>query len=244
MNSSHLSKGSKAPPALKGHKIRLYSNRFCPYSQRVILVLDAKKISYEVVNINLSNKPDWLFDRVPGGKVPALEVENGEFIWESLIIVDYLEERYHQHHLYPKDPLQKAKDRILIEQFNRVINTMYRIMVNIGRMNINDDEVISTGLSTFEKELRERGTPFFGGTKPGMLDYMIWPWCERAEILKVFGNQHLLRRDKYKKLMEWRNQMTEETTVKKSLLHSDYHIKYLQSYRAGMPDYDLILNSN
>ncbi|KAJ8973793.1 hypothetical protein NQ317_002794 [Molorchus minor] len=38
--------------------------------------------------------------------------------------------------------------------------------------------------------------------------------------------------------------MTEEHTVKRSLLDSDFHIKYLQSYRAGMPDYDLILNSN
>lgn len=44
--------------------------------------------------------------------------------------------------------------------------------------------------------------------------------------------------------MEWRNRMSEETTVKKSLLDSDYHIKYLQSYRAGRPDYDLILNSH
>ncbi|KAJ8933206.1 hypothetical protein NQ314_014153 [Rhamnusium bicolor] len=43
--------------------------------------------------------------------------------------------------------------------------------------------------------------------------------------------------------MEWRHRMTDEITVRKSLLDSDYHIKYLQSYRAGMPDYDLILNS-
>ncbi|CAH1098966.1 unnamed protein product [Psylliodes chrysocephalus] len=236
--------GSKQPLPPKGNKVRLYSNRFCPYAQRIILVLDAKKIPYDVVNINLSNKPDWLYDKVPHGKIPALEVENGEILTEDLIIVDYLEDRYHQHPLYPKDPLQKAKDRILIEKFNKVVNAMYRMMMSVGRMNMTDDEVISQGLSVFEKELTERRTPYFGGTKPGMLDLMIWPWCERADILKVFGNQHILKRDKYKKLMEWRVQMTDDTIVKKSLLHSDYHIKYLQSYRAGMPDYDLILNSN
>ncbi|CAH1187574.1 unnamed protein product [Phyllotreta striolata] len=239
-----LTKGSKQPPPIKGHKIRLYSNRFCPYSQRIILVLDAKKIQYEVVNINIANKPDWLYEKVPEGKIPALEVENEEILTDDLIIVDYLEERYHQHPLYPKDPLQKAKDRILIEQFNKVVNAMYRLTINIGRMNMNDDDVIAQGLSVFERELADRGTPYFGGSKLGMLDLMIWPWCERADNLKVFGYQHLLRRDRYKKLMEWRNHMTEDTVVKKSLLHSDYHIKYLQSYRAGMPDYDLILNSN
>lgn len=142
---------------------------------------------------------------------------------------------------------------------------MYRVMMNVGRISLDDDEAISNGLNTFERELGDRGGPFFAGNRPGMLDYMIWPWCERADILKLFGNQHLLRRDKYKKLvrinislpfpnfshffffnllqMEWRNRMSEDPTVKKSLLESDFHIKYLQSYRAGMPDYDLILNS-
>lgn len=141
---------------------------------------------------------------------------------------------------------------------------MYRVMMNVGRISLDDDEAISSGLNTFERELGERSGPFFAGNRPGMLDYMIWPWCERADILKLFGNQHLLRRDKYKKLvrinehfhrffdcypsvdllqMEWRNRMFEDPTVKKSLLDSDFHVKYLQSYRAGMPDYDLILNS-
>ncbi|KAJ8937131.1 hypothetical protein NQ318_019393, partial [Aromia moschata] len=74
---------------------------------------------YDIVNINLSSKPDWLYDKSPYGKVPALELETGDVLYESLIIVDYLDERYHQHQLHAKDPLQKAKDRLLIEQFNR-----------------------------------------------------------------------------------------------------------------------------
>ncbi|KAJ8978949.1 hypothetical protein NQ317_009345 [Molorchus minor] len=196
-------------------------------------------IEYDVVNINLSNKPDWLYDKNPLGKIPALEVETGDVLYESLIIADYLDERYHQHLLHPKDPLQKAKDKLLIEQFNRVINTMYRVMMNVGRISLDDDEAISSGLTTFERELSNRKGPFFAGNRPGMLDYMIWPWCERADILKLFGNQHLFE----KREMEWRQKMTEEHTVKRSLLDSDFHIKYLQSYRAGMPDYDLILNS-
>lgn len=74
-------------------------------------------------------------------------------------------------------------------------------MMTIGRVTFDDDESIVKGLQTFEYELGDRGTQFFAGNKPGMLDFMIWPWCERADILKLFGNQHLLRRDKYKKLV-------------------------------------------
>lgn len=60
---------------------------------------------------------------------------------------------------------------------------------------------IMEGLETFEKELAQRGGQFFGGERPGMLDYMIWPWCERADMLKLFGNQFILRKDKYIKLV-------------------------------------------
>ncbi|XP_060520187.1 pyrimidodiazepine synthase-like [Cylas formicarius] len=244
MNGPHLSRGSKQPsPPPKG-KLRLYSNRFCPYSQRVILVLDAKKIAYDVVNINLYSKPDWYYDKSPYGKVPALEVENGDVIYESLIIADYLDDRYHAHQLHNKDPLQKAKDRLLIEQFNRVVNTMYRVLTNVGRIGLDDDEAIANGLSTFERELANRGSQFFGGNKPGMLDLMIWPWCERADILKIFGNQNLLKKEKYAKLMDWSQRMSEESVVRRSMMDSITHVRYLQSYRAGMPDYDMILNAS
>lgn len=77
---------------------------------------------YDVVNINIASKPDWFYDKSPLGKIPALELDTGDVLYESLIIVDYLDERYHAHALHPKDPLQKAKDRLLIEQFNRVRN--------------------------------------------------------------------------------------------------------------------------
>ncbi len=40
-------------------------------------------------------------------------------------------------------------------------------------------------LKIFEKELARRGTEFFGGNQPAMLDYMIWPWIERLPAFKI-----------------------------------------------------------
>lgn len=40
---------------------------FCPYAQRVRLVLSAKDIDHETVNINLKDKPEWLFELNPEG---------------------------------------------------------------------------------------------------------------------------------------------------------------------------------
>lgn len=159
---------------------------------------------YETININLSNKPDWFFEKSPLGKVPALEVENGQVICESLIICDYIDEKYPQNQLYPKDALQKAKDRILIEQFSKVITTMYRGLFYSSRGGTSDESIIIEGMETFENELIQRGGRFFGGPhKPAMLDYMIWPWCERADLLKLVGSAFILKKDKFKKLVRF-----------------------------------------
>jgi pyrimidodiazepine synthase len=56
----------------------------------------------------------------PLGKVPALETEAGDCIYESLIVADYLDEKYPQTPLHSTDSMQKAKDRILVERFASV----------------------------------------------------------------------------------------------------------------------------
>lgn len=87
--------------------------------------------SYETININLANKPDWLFQKSPLGKIPALELDNGDVLYESLIIADYLDEKYPQTHLASTNPLQKAKDRILVEQFTKVFNFKSIIIIKL-----------------------------------------------------------------------------------------------------------------
>ena len=42
----------------------------------------------------------------------------------------------------------------------------------------------------FELELESRGTTYFGGQEhPKMLDYMMWPWLERAEIIPLIDDR-------------------------------------------------------
>lgn len=161
--------------------------RFCPYAQRIHIVLEAKNIPYHTFNINLTNKPEWLTKYSPLGKVPSLGLPNEKghpFIHESLVIADYLDEKYPEKRLYPKDPLAKAVDRLLIEQFNGVITYFYKA----AREGSPDDLVeLSKALDAFEVELKKRNSVFFGGNDAGMLDYMIWPWIERIPLLKFRG---------------------------------------------------------
>lgn len=66
-----FSLGSQEPPRVEG-LLRLYSMKFCPFAQRARLVLNAKGIPHDVVNINLMDKPEWYFKIHPEGKKNVL----------------------------------------------------------------------------------------------------------------------------------------------------------------------------
>lgn len=161
--------------------------RFCPYAARTHLILDAKNIPYHTVNIHLNEKPEWLFDANPLGKVPALQLvnkPNAPFIYESLLIAEYLDEVHPENKLYPIDPLAKLQEKLWIERFSPIASKFHQTIVD-GNAQWND---IQKGLDEFETELSRRGTTYFGGETPKILDYAIWPWFPRVEVLDViFG---------------------------------------------------------
>ncbi|XP_055602907.1 pyrimidodiazepine synthase-like [Uranotaenia lowii] len=243
----HLAKGSTPPVLPDDGQLRLYSMRFCPYAQRVHLILDAKKIPYHTIFINLTEKPEWYFDKNPLGKVPALEVPGTNVtLYESLVVADYIEEAYadKSRKLYPADPFKKAQDRILIERFaGSVISPYYRILFSTEGIPPGAITEFGTGLDIFEKELQSRGTKFYGGDKPGMLDYMIWPWCERVDLLKfALGDKYELDKDRFGKLLQWRDLMEKDDAVKKSFISTADHTKFLQSRKTGENNYDILAN--
>lgn len=165
--------------------------RFCPYAHRVHLVLDAKKIPYHAIYINLRDKPEWFSLVSSSTKVPALELvkeQGNPVLIESLIICDYLDEKYPEVPLYPKDLLKKAQEKILIERFGQFINAFYYLLLHDNPEQLVDTDHYA-GLVVYEEELKRRCTKFFGGDSPGMLDYMMWPWCERFDSLKYTFEQ-------------------------------------------------------
>jgi glutathione S-transferase len=97
--------------------IKLYDFKSSPNCQRVKVVLAEKNLPYEIVPIDLTKKeqknPDYL-KMNPYGKVPVLTDDN-TVLYESLIINEYLEEKYPNPPLMPKEPAKKAKGRILVD---------------------------------------------------------------------------------------------------------------------------------
>ena len=97
--------------------IKLYDFKSSPNCQRVKVVLAEKNLPYEIVPVDLTKKeqkaPEYL-KMNPYGKVPVL-ADDSTVLYESLIINEYLEEKYPNPALMPKDPSKKAKARILTD---------------------------------------------------------------------------------------------------------------------------------
>ncbi|XP_025925606.1 glutathione S-transferase omega-1 isoform X3 [Apteryx rowi] len=130
-HSRSLGKGSAAPGPVPEGVIRLYSMRFCPFAQRARLVLRAKGISHEVININLKNKPDWFFEKNPFGLVPVLETSKGQLIYESPITCEYLDEAFPGKKLLPLDPYERAFQKMLLEYFSKLTPIVFKYYVAV-----------------------------------------------------------------------------------------------------------------
>ncbi|XP_035124890.2 glutathione S-transferase omega-2 isoform X2 [Callithrix jacchus] len=116
-----LGKGSQPPGPVPEGLIRIYSMRFCPCSHRIRLVLRAKGIRHEVVNINLKNKPEWYYTKHPFGQIPVLETSQCQLIYDSVIACEYLDDAYPGRKLFPYDPYQRAWQKMLLELFCKIL---------------------------------------------------------------------------------------------------------------------------
>ncbi|XP_062127370.1 pyrimidodiazepine synthase-like [Drosophila sulfurigaster albostrigata] len=222
-----LTKGSTHPALPDDGAPRLYSNRYCPYAQRAHLTLNAKKVPHHVVYIDLVNKPEWLVDVSPLLKVPALHLVGGNSkpsLIESLIIVEYLDEKYPQNPLLPKDPLKRAQDKILVERFNAASGALMKIALQGG-----DGSDLWPVFDIFEEELAKRSTPYFGGEKPGFLDYMIWPWFERLPVAEYFLKERFnFNKERYAKLSAWVDLIVKDEVVQSHYATPEAHVSHFK----------------
>jgi glutathione S-transferase len=77
-------------------------------------VLAEKGIEHDRVEVDLSDRPQWLLDlNPPAGRVPVLDA-----LPESEVIMELLEETHPEPPLLPADPLPRARARLLVHRFD------------------------------------------------------------------------------------------------------------------------------
>jgi len=240
----HLAEGS-TPPQVDPDRVTVYNMRFCPFAQRTILVLLAKNIPFDVVNINLKKKPEW-FLKETWGLVSVVRYKDN-YIMESLINSDFIDELFPSHPLHPTDPFEKAKGRLQVESFCKMNGPYYKMWyaaADSAEERSKQFSIIVSKLEEMDKELKRTKSKFFGGSSPGMTDLMVWPFMERMPVLDLFyPEEGLVIPARLENLVNWVKDMWEVPAIKQYGLEPEVHLKYRQSYSnsTGVPDYDLLL---
>jgi len=152
----------------------LYNAPRCPYVARVRIVLAEKGIDYEVVDVDLDDRPAWLYEKNPAGRVPVIEEDDGRPLAESAVIMEFLEERYPEPPLLPPDPADRAAVRLLIFRDGDLTAPYYALR----RGDEGAAEKLDAALGRFDALLGEQ--PYLGGAEYGLADIALVPWFLRA----------------------------------------------------------------
>jgi glutathione S-transferase len=150
--------------------LTLYDAARCPYCARVRIALAEKGLEWEAVAVDLDDRPDWLYEKNPLGKVPGLE-EDGWALPESVVILEYLEERWPEPPLLPPDPADRAVVRLRVHRFETALGKAYYAF---RRKEDGAAERLAHCLGALDRGLAPWPYPF------GLADIAYVPWLLRA----------------------------------------------------------------
>ncbi|MCK9984771.1 MAG: stringent starvation protein A [Azoarcus sp.] len=159
--------------------MNLYSGTTDPFSHRCRIVLFEKGMDFEVIDVDLYNKPEDIAVINPYNRVPVL-VDRDLVLYESNIINEYIDERFPHPQLMPPDPIMRARARQLLHTFEHElfshIDTLeknQKATVEKSRAHVRDQLVQLAPIFTKQK--------FMLGDEFSMLDVAIAPLLWRLE---------------------------------------------------------------
>ncbi|CAL9240735.1 Glutathione S-transferase N-terminal [Arabidopsis thaliana x Arabidopsis arenosa] len=144
----------------------------CPFSQRVLLTLEEKKLPYKTHLINVSDKPQWFLDISPEGKVPVVKLD-GKWVADSDVIVGLLEEKYPEPSLKTPPEFASVGSKI----FGAFVTFLKSKDANDG-----SEKALVDELEALENHLKTHSGPFVAGEKVTAVDLSLAPKLYHLEV--------------------------------------------------------------
>jgi len=194
----------------------LFSGETCPYCHRVRIVLAEKGINYDLQNVNPKDTPDDLKDLNPYNEVPTL-VDRELVLYESNVIMEYLDERFPHPPLMPVDPVSRAQLRLMLYRIERDWYSLAKQLKDKTKAS-----------DTVRKELRDSLTsvspifdqkPFFMSDEFSLMDCAIAPLLWR---LPYYGIE---LPPSAKPLINYAERMFDRDSFKQSLTEGEREMK-------------------
>ena len=167
------------------NRLACYSDPADHYSHRVRIVLAEKGVSAEIISVEVGRHPPKLIEVNPYGSLPTL-VDRDLALWESTVVMEYLDERYPHPPLLPVYPVARANSRLLIHRIQRDWCGLVDVIL--------DSRSKEAVRVQARKELRESLTgvsplfadkPFFLSEEQSLVDCCLLPILWRLPILGI-----------------------------------------------------------
>lgn len=162
--------------------MKLYSYWRSTTSVRVRAALNLKGVDYDIIPVDLvaGDQKQAEYAQVnPGMGVPALELDDGRIITQSVALLDYIEETWPAPALLPADPVTRAQVRAAAAQIALDIHPVNNLKVLAylkGPLGHSQDETVvwmnhwmTTGFAAFDQMIRH-GTPYCFGDQITIAD--------------------------------------------------------------------------
>lgn len=157
----------------------LYSGTTDPYSHRCRFVLFEKGMDFQVIDVDVFNKPEDLAVMNPYNTVPVL-VERDLILYEANIINEYIDERFPHPQLMPPDPVMRARARLFLHRFEN------ELFCHIQGLESNNAKVAERARAAVRENLTQIAPVFTKqkymlGDEFSMLDVAIAPLLWRLD---------------------------------------------------------------
>lgn len=172
-------------------------------SHRVRIGLGLKKLAYDYVVVNIVKREqhaDAYRAKNPMAQVPTLEITEDDgtvhALNQSLPILEYLDERFPDPAILPKDLYMRARTRLLAEIINSGIQPLQNLTTTNQVKALGGDAAvwpksfIADGLAAFERAARETAGKFCVGDAPSIADCCLIPQLASARRFGVDIAQH------------------------------------------------------
>ena len=178
--------------------MRLYSYYRSSAAYRVRIALALKGLAYQVIPVDLvqgqQRQHDYLTTN-PQGLVPALQLDDGRILTQSLAILEWLEETFPEPPLYADNPVERARQRSLVQHIACDIHPLNNLRVLHylkGELAQPEAQVsswyshwIRRGFTALEQEVSSFAGPFSVTANPGMFEVLLIPQIFNARRFNV-----------------------------------------------------------
>uniref|UniRef100_A0A1D1YMH2 Glutathione S-transferase DHAR2 n=1 Tax=Anthurium amnicola TaxID=1678845 RepID=A0A1D1YMH2_9ARAE len=144
----------------------------CPFSQRVLLTLEEKKIPYEMKLINVGDKPQWFLEINPEGKVPVINFGDGKWIADSDVITQLIEEKYPEPSLVTPPEFASVGSKV----FSSFVEFLKSKDPNNG-----SEQGLVDELHALDEHLKDHG-PFVNGANISAVDLSLAPKLYHLDV--------------------------------------------------------------